>query len=362
MAKLVIGTNKQTVVPAVVRDMSPDVYREWLVDSSGYATNKQGKLDLSSIKHITQNYLLYYAFYYALYTEVDFSNLLEINANYCCRSCFSSSSIETINIGKLEKILGSDGASYMFNASKIKNISFDSLKIIDTASSFLASCTRLVEALFPKLEQVTGSNGVGDLFQSDSSLTTVDFGRLTKAKGSIYEMFRGCSSLREVKFYSLNYLKENAMLRQCQSCSDIQVYLYAVRADTFSNVNCMNNYFISGSNNTLHFPKNLDPQGGSTVISSLTSYPNFGGTNTALAFDLPSTFLLTCANSVVYERNPKYDTQTALAWRKNQYDNDGFVVDWTSVYTNTTNDPQVGDTIYSDSACTTAVTTISSIA
>jgi hypothetical protein len=108
---------------------------------------------------------------------------------------------------------------------------------------------------------------------------------------------------------------------------------------------------------TIHFPSNLDPQGGSTVISSLTGYPSFSGTNTVLAFDLPSTNHLIGADTVEYERSPKFDTATVLAWRVN-----GTAVNTTTFYTNTLNDPQVNDTIYSDSACTQAVTTISSIA
>lgn len=102
---------------------------------------------------------------------------------------------------------------------------------------------------------------------------------------------------------------------------------------------------------------------GSMSIDNITYMRPFTVTSgSTIAFDLPSTLYLTCANSVVYERSPKNDTVSSLAWRKNQYDSDGFVVDWTPYYTSTLNDPQVGDTIYSDAACTTVVTTIDSIA
>lgn len=107
-----------------------------------------------------------------------------------------------------------------------------------------------------------------------------------------------------------------------------------------------------------HFPANLQ-----SVIGSWSDVTDgFSGTDTTVLFDLPSTFILSCANSEEYERNPKYDTQSALAWRIKDTGITYEDIDFTPFYTTGTTDPQVGDTIYSDSACTTAVTTISSIA
>ena len=103
---------------------------------------------------------------------------------------------------------------------------------------------------------------------------------------------------------------------------------------------------------TVHFPSNIQ-----SVIGSWASVTSgFGGTNTTVLFDLPATVTLTGANSVDYQRNPNYDTGTALAWYNGT---DGYEVPF---YTSGTSDPTTGATIYSDSACTTAVTTISSIA
>jgi hypothetical protein len=94
-------------------------------------------------------------------------------------------------------------------------------------------------------------------------------------------------------------------------------------------------------------------------IETLSTYPNFGGTNTTVLFDLPATNTLTGADTNTYSRNPKYDTATALAWKVGAYGTTNFDP---AYYTSGTTDPTVGTTIYSDSACTTAVTTISSIA
>ena len=84
---------------------------------------------------------------------------------------------------------------------------------------------------------------------------------------------------------------------------------------------------------------------------------NCGGTNTTVLYDLPATNILTGADTKEYERNPKYDTATALAWRIN-----GTMPNTTTYYTSGLTDPTVGTTIYSDSACTIAETTVDSIA
>ena len=104
---------------------------------------------------------------------------------------------------------------------------------------------------------------------------------------------------------------------------------------------------------TVHFPSNLQ-----SVIGSWSDVTaGFGGTNTTVLYDLPATVTLTGADAKTYKRNPKYDTATALGWY--EVGTDRFT---TQVYTSGTTDPAVGDTIYSDSACTNAVTTIDSIA
>ena len=105
------------------------------------------------------------------------------------------------------------------------------------------------------------------------------------------------------------------------------------------------------TNITLHFPSNVQ-----SIIEGISGYSTtapFGATSGTCLFDLPATpvYAVSVLNDY-YARNPEFDTTTALAW----------YADGNVCYTSGTTDPAVGDTIYSDSACTTAVTTISSIA
>jgi hypothetical protein len=93
-----------------------------------------------------------------------------------------------------------------------------------------------------------------------------------------------------------------------------------------------------------------------STIEAMSGYSaKWGASNATIYFDLPSTVNLLGTNNYTYGRNPKFDTATALGW----YDLNSTRA--TPYYTSGTSDPAVGDTIYSDSTCTTPVTTINSI-
>jgi hypothetical protein len=199
---------------------------------------------------------------------------------------------------------------------------------------------------------------------TETQITGIDLSSLVVISGSytLNSMCSGCTYFTQINWPSLKYVSgtgsiSSALTRTALTSVSFPALTYAAANSGW------NNFLYGVTGCTLHFPANLDPQSGSTVISGLTGYPNFGGTSTVLAFDLPSTFILTGANSVEYERNPKYDTATALGWRvKDTGTATNPTIDWTPYYTSGTTDPQVGDTIYSDDACTTAVTTISAVA
>ena len=95
-----------------------------------------------------------------------------------------------------------------------------------------------------------------------------------------------------------------------------------------------------------------------STIGSWSDVTNgFGGTNTTVLFDIVTS--LTGADSNTYTRSEKDSTSTATAWTYND------TLYYTSGVSNNTagvNEPSVADTIYSDDACTTSVTTITAIA
>lgn len=203
----------------------------------------------------------------------------------------------------------------------------------------------------------------GSMCENCTSLTEVDMSRLIKSTFSsatssgapLVHAFRECTALRIFRFDSLKNLGKYALSFTFAETEDIDIYFPAIK--TIGATNTFYSTLSLATNATLHFPSNTQ-----SVVEALSGYSTttpFGATSGTVLFDLPAVVTLTGANAVNYERNPKYDTATALAWRVEDVDD---TVDWTPFYTSGTTDPAVNDTIYSDSACTTTVTTISSIA
>lgn len=288
-------------------------------------------------------------------------NNINLTGENCMNQCFKGSSISSLDFSSLVSVSGTYALNNLcFSCRSLTSVNLSGLKVLSYAQNAFSGCSSLSSVNMASLEVISAAAGN---FLSETALTSYEFDKLVYVGSySASSFFSQCTSLTNVKFYSLNRVAMsgiNSMFFRCTSLTD--VYFYALR--TVDNANSFSNILQLDTNVTMHFPSNLDPQGGSTVISSLQGYPTFGGTNTVLAFDLPATVILTGANTTEYERNPKYDTATALAWRvKDTGTAPNLTIDWTPFYTSGTTDPQVNDTIYSDSACTTAVTTISAIA
>lgn len=231
-------------------------------------------------------------------------------------------------------------------------------------------CTGITSANLSSVTIIGGSLGCAmtDMFRDCSNLVSADLSSLVRAPASstIYtplsSTFRNCGMLTNIRLDSLKELGKVGMsntFAQCQSLSDVK--FPAFTGSTFGGAGALNNIFNGINGITVHFPNNIQ-----AAVEGLTGYSTtapFGATSGAVLFDLPSTAHLMGANSVEYERNPKYDTASSLGWRvKDTNTQQVSGIDFTPYYTSGTSDPTVGTTIYSDSACTTSVTTVSSIA
>ena len=251
--------------------------------------------------------------------------------------------------------------AYYGDTNIIGNIDLSSLTTIsgqNALANTFERCTGITSVDLSSLTTISGLSGCQNMFASCTGLTSVDLSSLTTVSGNngCQNMFSGCTSLASVDLSSLATITgSNAYRTTFYNCTSLTSLSFpALTSTSFGSYTNQFNSMLSGITGcTVHFPSNLQSVIGSW--SDVTS--GFGGTNTTVLFDLPATVILTGANYVNYERNPKYDTATALGWYINGTDRFA-----TQYYTSGTADPQVGDTIYSDSACTTAVTTISSIA
>ena len=353
-------------LPSSVKDLSPCILANCY--SNTPANILSGNISMDYLEGINGDYACEGMFAYCQGITSFSMNSLQLFAgkNCCEKMFFSCENLQSVDFRSVVTVYTEYDCNEMFSYCRaLTNVNFSSLAQIQAnyaCCKMFNVCESLTSIDLSSLTTVSGGNGCNNMFYGCVSLTSIDLSGLLSLIGSycLSKMFEYCSSLTNVKFYSLktitgSYCFDNTF-SNCTSFTD--VYFPAITSSSFGTTkNQFRNLFGSIIGGTVHLPKNLDPQTGSTTISSLTNYPNFGGTNTVLSFDLPSTNHLIGADTVEYERSPKYDTQTALAWRVN-----GTGVNTTTYYTNTLNDPQVNDSIYSDSACTQAVTTISSIA
>lgn len=310
--------------------------------------------------------------------NVSFPVLTTINGTYCCRQMFSGgSSISSIDLHLLSSIQGTNACDSMFYGCACESLNLSALSSIEgdyACNGMFADSLSLKTVNLSALTTITSGDEDGrtcvEMFSGCPLLENVDISSLrTITDTGTYDaflcgaMFKDDVKLKSVSFSSLQDIDcPICFVSAFDNCTELtDLYFPALSSGSIIDQSVFGfssspGAMLSGCDGvTIHFPKNLDPNAGSTVISSLYKYPAFGGTNTVLAFDLPSTFTLTGNNTKQYERNPKYDTSSALAW----FDNSSVMT--TPYYTSGTADPILNATIYSDSACTIPVTTITSI-
>lgn len=312
----------------------------WSNVTSGFGgTNTTVLFDLPNVRTVDWSNINYYYpgnVFNTLYsgcteiTKVDFSALESISTpfNSICNGC---TSLTTADFGSLKKITAQSCLQYAFqNCSALTTVDFSSLEYVFFGSS-------------------SASYALGNTFNNCTSLTSLDLSKLAYCMPSycMDHMVWGCTALTSINLSSLRLGGNNSCTSGFTGANLTNIYLPAL-----ANVNVNTFYNSMSSGMTAHLPSNFtqgfNPGTGVTVVK-----------------DLPGVYILTGANNETYQRNPKYDTATALAWRvqdSGRINNaTGPTIDWTPYYTSTTADPVIGDTLYSDSACTTSVTTISSM-
>ena len=158
-----------------------------------------------------------------------------------------------------------------------------------------------------------GQNALAYAFYSCPSLTSVDLSSLTKVSGesAFYEAFYNCTALTSVDLSSLTTLSGRSALSSafdnCTALTSVDlsslttVSGYHALSNTFSRCNSLTSLSFpaltvsglqSGSSQfdnmlyrvtgcTVHFPAAVQAK-----IEAMYEYPNFGGTNTTVLFDL----------------------------------------------------------------------------
>lgn len=202
--------------------------------------------------------------------SINLNNLKTINADYCFQEmCWYSSVLTDFSAPNLETI-DAAGAFYRvcFANTALETFSFPKLKTIKKDSvlkSALYYCEKLTSLTFESLE-----------FLGEPT----DYGIMDT-------LCVACTSLQTVSFPALKYVYSDCALqfafRACTGLKDI--YFNSIQTNSFGEVTSQFSGFLwQSSNVTLHFPSNV-----SAAVSALEDYPDFGGTNITILYDLPAT-------------------------------------------------------------------------
>ena len=159
--------------------------------------------------------------------------------------------------------VGKYALAYAFySCPSLTSVDLSSRTAVSGESAFYEAffkCTALTSVDLSSLTTLSARSALASAFDACTALTSVDFSSLTTVSGyhSLYNTFSRCSSLTSLSFPALTV----AGLQYGSS--------------QFDNM-------ISGVTGcTIHFPAAVQAK-----IETTAGYPNFGGTNTTVLFDL----------------------------------------------------------------------------
>ena len=287
------------------------------------ATNLVGVANFDTLTLIGA-YALAGAFGRTNLTGVSFENVSRIQHNgmeYAFNECENLTG--TVSFPSLINIQANDERCFegAFSYAGVKSANFSALTTIAASNAF-GSCfedSSLESINFNALQSITGNYGLTAAFLG-TNLTNVSFQNLTTitGQGALQSTFSGCSSLQSLSFPALTTVANESE----------EIFSWMLD----SVVGC-----------TVHFPSNMQ----ATIGNWTDVVSGFGGTNTVVLFDLPTSQMIMVQASV-YNRTPSKDTATSWCW----YRAATALGPEKALYVPNTALPQVGDMTYLDAACT----------
>lgn len=145
---------------------------------------------------------------------------------------------------------------------------------------------------FGKIKEIGDSSGdnngtFGSAFRAVSFIqgyTDISFDNLETLGNYAFEATFQSSNITALRFKKLKNMSADAVGYMLFGCKDVDVYFYAVDSSTNLSGGGFSDICYMAKNVTLHLPSNM-----SAIIPTITGYPNFGGTNTIILYDLPAT-------------------------------------------------------------------------
>lgn len=303
MAKLVIGSNKQNGIPAIVKEVvvqpslgtknitangtynaSSDNYDGYSSVTVNVPTVSEPYLELEvnngDLRHSQATshllplsgftgidaHLLAYAYYYNtnISGAIVFSDLKWLAHEYSCLRTFAYTHASSFSAPQLTSVTAQSTCYGMFLGS------------------------RITSASLPSLTTISGDSALYECFRY-SYVSSVDLSSLKTISGryGLYTGFANCNYLTTMTFLALDVLTGyGALQRAFENSAVTSLSFPALKSDSFgSYTNQFNNMLSGVTGCTVHFPSNLQ-----SVIGSWSDVTNgFGGTNTTVLFDLPQT-------------------------------------------------------------------------
>lgn len=227
------------------------------------------------LKQISNDLSLYGAFEWDLIETIDFPLLEVVSGSHGMREiCYRNTALTKVNVSKLKTVSGTYGcanAFHTFGTQGLIDINLSSLETVSGAhgcNSMLARQFQLLDTFnsLPKLKTISGDSGM----QSFLSVTQSQSNNIVSFSFPVLDVITGSNAMTGFFTYRTNLQ---------------HIYFNAIKTTSFGRYkNQFNNLVLGITGCTIHFPSNMEE-----TISGLTGYPNFGGTSTVLAYDLPAT-------------------------------------------------------------------------
>lgn len=284
------GGGSSTKYGATINNLLGDVDANGVLQApSGEATN----LVFTGVKGIPISGFRYLFANNNSIGSVSFPDLENLDQSSSMLEAFSSSgSIISASFAKLATISGQSSFENAFaSCSNITTVNFPELVTVSGYNSMYNSLysAGITNISFPKLTTASGMYCMYNLCSGCSHLTTISFPSLTTLSGygALQHAFYG-TKIVQAGFPALSDVTGSQCLAQLfQNCSLLQSISFpALKSTSFGTyTNQFHNMLQNVTGCTVHFPSNLQ-----SVIGSWSDVTaGFGGTNTTVLFDLPAT-------------------------------------------------------------------------
>ena len=219
------------------------------------------------------------------------ANATDVGARALSNAFRECTGITSADLGSITGVSGRSAFYYAFyGCTSLASANFGSLAAVSEKDAFNCAfygCTSLASANFPLLTTISGNDAFYYAFYGCTSLASINLNALSTISGSsiMSSAFENCTNLTSVNFASLSTISGgNALSYAFRGCTSLtSISFPALTSSSFPGtvVNQLSGLVSGVTGCTLHFPASTQAK-----IETLTGYPNFGGTNTTVLFDL----------------------------------------------------------------------------